>query len=122
MARAPAGRAAPPAGAARRAIRLALSGERAGTYRDTEGDSYPVVVRLPLAETQPVSALESIYVSNRSGQAVQLAEISNPTLESTPAAIYRYNLQRYVGVTAQITNDAVVSKVNVDAQGQRNTT
>ena len=105
-----------PAGAARRAIRLALSGERAGTCRDTEGDSYPVVVRLPLAETQPVSALESIYVSNRSGQAVQLAEISNPTLESTPAAIYRYNLQRYVGVTAQITNDAVVSKVNVDAK------
>ena len=106
------------AGAARRAIRLALSGERAGTYRDTEGDSYPVVVRLPLAETQPVSALESIYVSNRSGQAVQLAEISNPTLESTPAAIYRYNLQRYVGVTAQITDGVVVSKVNVDAKKQ----
>jgi multidrug efflux pump subunit AcrB len=105
-----------PAGAARRAIRLALSGERAGTYRDTEGDSYPVVVRLPLAETQPVSALESIYVSNRSGQAVQLAEISNPTLESTPAAIYRYNLQRYVGVTAQINDGVVVSKVNVDAK------
>jgi multidrug efflux pump subunit AcrB len=105
-----------PAGAARRAIRLALSGERAGTYRDSEGDSYPVVVRLPLAETQPVSALESIYVSNRSGQAVQLAEISNPTLESTPAAIYRYNLQRYVGVTAQITDGVVVSKVNLDAK------
>ncbi|MFN5129239.1 MAG: efflux RND transporter permease subunit [Sphingomonadaceae bacterium] len=107
-----------PAGAARRAIRLALSGERAGTYRDTEGDSYPVVVRLPLAETQPVSALESIYVSNRSGQAVQLAEISNPTLESSPAAIYRYNLQRYVGVTAQITDGVVVSKVNADAKKQ----
>lgn len=107
-----------PAGAARRAIRLALSGERAGTYRDAEGDSYPVVVRLPLAGTQPVSALESIYVSNRSGQAVQLAEISNPTLESTPAAIYRYNLQRYVGVTAQINEGVVVSKVNADAQKQ----
>jgi len=105
-----------PAGAARRVIRLALSGERAGTYRDTEGDSYPVVVRLPLAETQPVSALEAIYVSNRSGQAVQLAQISNPTLESKPAAIYRYNLQRYVGVTAQINDGVVVSKVNVDAK------
>lgn len=105
-----------PAGAARRTIRLALSGERAGTYRDTEGDSYPVVVRLPLAETQPVSALEAIYVSNRSGQAVQLAQISNPTLESKPAAIYRYNLQRYVGVTAQINDGVVVSKVNVDAK------
>ena len=105
-----------PAGAARRAIRLALSGERAGTYRDTEGDSYPVVVRLPFSETQPISALESIYVSNRGGQAVQLAEISNPTLESTPAAIYRYNLQRNVSVTAQIMDGVVVSKVNLDAQ------
>ena len=105
-----------PAGAARRAIRLALSGERAGTYRDSEGDSYPVVVRLPLAETQPVSALDAIYVTNRSGQSVQLAEISNPTLESTPAAIYRYNLQRNVGVTAQILDGVVVSKVNLDAQ------
>ncbi len=106
-----------PAGAPRRAIRLALSGERAGTFRDVEGDSYPVVVRLPLADTQPISALESIYVSNRSGQAVQLAEISNPTLESTPAAIYRYNLERNVSVTAQISKGAV-STVNADAQAR----
>jgi len=105
-----------PAGAARRAIRLALTGERAGTYRDVEGDSYPIIVRIPFAETQPVSALDSVYVSNRSGQAISLSEISNPTLESTPAAIYRYNLQRNVGVTAQITEGAVVSKVNLDAQ------
>lgn len=105
-----------PAGAARRAIRLALTGERAGTYRDVEGDSYPIVVRIPFAETQPVSALDSVYVSNRSGQAISLSQISNPTLESTPAAIYRYNLQRNVGVTAQISEGAVVSKVNLDAQ------
>lgn len=105
-----------PAGAPRRAIRLALTGERAATFRDVEGDSYPVIVRLPLAETQPISALESIYVSNRSGQPVQLAEISSPTLESTPAAIYRYNLERNVSITAQITNGSVVSKVNREAQ------
>lgn len=105
-----------PAGAARRAIRLAISGERAGTFRDEEGDSYPIIVRHPLADTQPISALESIYVSNRSGQAVSLAEISNPTLESAPAAIYRYNLQRNVSVTAQVSDGAVISKVNLDAQ------
>jgi multidrug efflux pump subunit AcrB len=105
-----------PAGAARRAVRLAISGERAGTFRDEEGDSYPIIVRHPLIDTQPISALESIYVSNRSGQAVSLAEISNPTLESTPAAIYRYNLQRNVSVTAQVSDGAVISKVNLDAQ------
>lgn len=105
-----------PAGAPRRAIRLALTGERAGTFRDSEGDSYPVVVRLPLADTQPISALESVYVSNRSGQPVQLAEITSPTLESTPAAIYRYNLERNVSITAQLDEGAVVSKVNLEAQ------
>jgi multidrug efflux pump subunit AcrB len=105
-------------GAARRAIRLALSGERSGTFRDVEGDSYPVVVRLPLAETHPISALESIYVPNRSGQSVQLAEISRPILESTPAAVYRYNLERNVSVTAQIKDGVVVSKVNRDAQSK----
>ena len=105
-------------GAARRAIRLALSGERSGTFRDVEGDSYPVVVRLPLTETHPISALESIYVPSRSGQSVLLAEISNPTLESTPAAVYRYNLERNVSITAQITDGAVVSKVNRDAQNR----
>lgn len=105
-----------PAGAPRRAIRLALTGERAGTFRDAEGDSYPVVVRLPFADTQPISALESVYVSNRSGQSVQLAEISSPTLESTPAAIYRYNLERNVSITAQINDGVVVSKVNAEVQ------
>ena len=109
-----------PSGAPRRAIRLALSGERSGTFRDSEGDSYPVTVRLPFAETQPVSALESIYVSNRSGQSVQLAEISSPVLESTPAAIYRYNLERNISVTAQISNGAVVSKVNREAMQRLN--
>lgn len=109
-----------PSGAPRRAIRLALSGERSGMFRDSEGDSYPVVVRLPLAETHPVSALESIYISNRSGQSVQLSEISRPVLESTPAAIYRYNLERNISVTAQISDDAVVSKVNREAQQKMN--
>lgn len=109
-----------PSGAPRRAIRLALSGERSGTFRDSEGDSYPVIVRLPMAETQPVSALESIYVSNRSGQSVQLSEISRPVLESTPAAIYRYNLERNISVTAQISDGAVVSKVNREAQQKMN--
>ncbi len=91
-----------PAGAPRRAIRLALSGERGGTFRDEEGDSYPVTVRLPLDGSQPVSALEKIYVPSRSGQAVLLGEISNPTLVSVPPVIRRHDLERVVEITAQV--------------------
>lgn len=105
-----------PVGAPRRAIRLALTGERAGAYRDSEGDSYPVIVRLPLSNTQPVSALESVYVSTRSGRPVQLSEISKPNLISSPSSIRRYQLERYVGITAQLQPGGVVSKVNALAK------
>ncbi|MBP7952231.1 MAG: efflux RND transporter permease subunit, partial [Sphingorhabdus sp.] len=101
-----------PAGAPRRAIRLALSGEQAGTFRDSEGDSYPVTVRLPLDNAQPVSALDSIFVTARSGQPIQLREISNPALVASPSSIRRYNLERYVPISAQLQEGAVVSKVN----------
>ncbi len=105
-----------PAGAPRRAIRLALSGERAGSFRDEEGDSYPVTVRLPLDTAQPVSALDSIFVASRSGQPVRLSAISNPALISSPASIRRYDLERNVAVSAQIQPGSVVSKVNLAAQ------
>ena len=107
-----------PVGAPRRALRLALSGEQAGAFRDSEGDSYPVTVRMPLDNTQPVSALDNIYVATRNGRPVQLAEISNPALVSSPASISRYQLQRYVSITAQLTPGAVISKVNREAKSQ----
>jgi multidrug efflux pump subunit AcrB len=107
-----------PSGSPRRTIRLALSGERAGTFRDNEGDSYPVTVRLPLKDVQPISALDSIYVPTRSGAAVALAEITDPQLVSVPPLIKRRNLERTVEVTAQIQPGLTLSKVNQDAQSR----
>jgi multidrug efflux pump subunit AcrB len=100
-----------PTGLPRRAIRLALNGERAGSFRDDEGDSYPVTVRLPLDDSQPVSALDSIYVATRSGIPVALAEITDPQLVSVPPRIRRHNLERIVDVTAQVTDGVLPSDV-----------
>lgn len=107
-----------PAGSPRRTIRLALSGERAGTFRDSEGDSYPVTVRLPLDGTQPVSALDSIYLSSRSGAPVALGEITDPELVAVPPIIKRRNLERTVEVTAQTQEGALPSKVTRDAKAR----
>ncbi|MFM2409299.1 MAG: hypothetical protein RL481_127, partial [Pseudomonadota bacterium] len=104
------------AGAPRRIIRLALSGERAGTFRDHEGDNYPVTVRLPLNNTQPVSALDSIYVPTRTGAPVALAEITDPQLVSVPALIKRRNLERTVEITAQIRPGVSLSKVTQEGK------
>lgn len=81
---------------------MAISGERAAIFRDEEGDSYPVTVRLPLEGSQPISALDDIYVSTRTGDPVALLQISNPKLTNMPPQIQRYQLERSVFVTAQV--------------------
>jgi multidrug efflux pump subunit AcrB len=98
--------------AIRRSVRLALSGERASTFRDNEGDSYPVVVRMPLFERQSVSALNSIYVPSLSGKIVPLSQIATPTLKSVPAQIKRFKLERLNTVTAFNEEGFLRSKLN----------
>lgn len=101
-----------PAGGPRRAIRLALSGEAAGEFRDEEGDDYPVVVRLPLEQgRRSIAALEDIYVPSRTGTPIRLAEISDPQLKAVPPEIARYDLQRTVTITAQTEPGALSSRV-----------
>lgn len=87
-------------GEARRALRLAVSGEQASQLRDNEGDSWPVTVRLPMVANQPVSALERVYVPTLAGGAVPLAQIATPRLVSVPPQITRFKLQRTVTLTA----------------------
>jgi len=87
-------------GEARRAVRLAISGEQASRLRDDEGDSWPVTVRLPLDVNQPVSALGQVYVPTLAGGSIPLLEIATPRLKSVPPQITRYRLQRTVTITA----------------------
>jgi multidrug efflux pump subunit AcrB len=93
-------------------VRLAIQGERATSFRDAEGDSYPVVVRLPMAEGQPVSALKSIYVASQTGQSVPLGEVATPRLKSSPAQINRFQLERTVTIKAWNERGALASKLN----------
>jgi multidrug efflux pump subunit AcrB len=99
-------------GDVRRSVRLALAGERATSFRDSEGDSYPVVVRLPMVTNQPVSALRSIYVSTQSGGTVPLSEVATPVLKSVPSQINRFQLERTVTIKAYNERGALASKLN----------
>ena len=87
-------------GEPRRALRLAITGEQASTLRDNEGDSWPVVVRLPMANGQPVSALGQVYVPTTAGGSIPLLSIAQPHLQSSIPVINRLKLQRTVTVRA----------------------
>lgn len=101
-----------PPGEPRRAIRLALSGERAASFRDQEGDDYPVVVRFPFENNLPISVLDKVHVATRAGDPVPLAQISDPRLINVPPQIQRYQLQRTVLITAQVDFGEVPSTIN----------
>jgi multidrug efflux pump subunit AcrB len=101
-----------PAGIVRRVTRLALAGETAGRFRDNEGDAYDVVVKLPMADAQPVSALEKIYVPTTAGGAVPLMQIARPRLESAAPQIARYQQERSVSITAYTQSGYLTSEVN----------
>ena len=98
-------------GAPRRALRLALVGENAGRLRDREGDSYNVVVRLPLDQRHEISALDDVYVPSVNG-AIPLREIASPRLDSAPPRINRERQQRIVSVQSQIADGYLTAKVN----------
>lgn len=101
--------------AVRRTLRLAISGERASSLRDAEGDSYPVVVRLPFEQEVPAAVLDQVYVSSLSGASIPLSQLTTPKLEAGPATINRYKLQRLVTVTSFVKDGYLASKVNADA-------
>lgn len=109
-----------PPGEPRRAIRLALSGEQAAFFRDEEGDNYPVTVRLPLDNNQPVSALDDIYLSTGTGDPVPLAQVSNPILKNVVPEISRNQLERVVTVSAQVEFGRVPATINNQALQQIN--
>ena len=98
-------------GAPRRTLRLALTGETAGRFRDVEGDSYNVVVRLPLVERHSVTVLDDIYLPGSSG-AVPLRQIATPYLDSAPPRINRERQSRVVYVDAQVAEGYLTAKVN----------
>ncbi len=99
-------------GEARRAVRLAISGEQASRLRDNEGDTWPVTVRLPLPGNQPISALNQVYVPTLAGGSIPLLEIASPQLKSVAPQITRYKLQRTVTITAYNQPGVLTSKLN----------
>ncbi|MCA6331496.1 MAG: efflux RND transporter permease subunit, partial [Phenylobacterium sp.] len=108
-------------GAARRTVRLALSGEEAARFRDADGDDYSVKVRLPMESTgvgdrNELDALGSVYVPTANGGATPLSTLSAPTPVTGPARIDRFERERTVTISAFLEPGALASKVSVEVE------
>lgn len=83
-----------------RTVRLALAGIQVGKFRESDGDEYPISVRLPKGKANTPETLDKIYVSSLSGAQIPLSQLSTVTFESSPTLIQHYNKERSVTLTS----------------------
>lgn len=92
------------------AVRLALGGVVAGKYReDTAEEAYDVRVTLPRRQREGVvgltpgfDVLDDLYVANRAGNPLPLAQVAQLVLEPSPANLRHYNKERSITVTSYV--------------------
>jgi multidrug efflux pump subunit AcrB len=81
-------------------VRLAVAGIAAGEFREADGDSYPIVLRAPLADRPTLHALDGLHVGSASGAQIPLAQLTSPQLVESPPLIYRRDRERAILISA----------------------
>jgi len=81
-------------------VRAAFAGLGIGEFREPDGDTYPIIVRGPLQGQATMAALDGLHVGTASGAQVPVAQLTAPRLIESPTAIYRYDRERGVLLTA----------------------
>jgi multidrug efflux pump subunit AcrB len=98
-----------------RTVRLAVAGLDMGSFSDAEGEDYNIHLTTPKQERATLASLENLFVNNRQGAAVPLAQIAGLQLETSPLRIDHYNKNRMVSVSAFVKkgylNDKVIREV-----------
>ncbi|KJS03212.1 MAG: acriflavin resistance protein [Desulfobulbaceae bacterium BRH_c16a] len=87
-----------------RTLETALSGTKAGQFRDGSGEQVDIVVKVKDAELLSIDELLTHTISNESGQAVSLRNLMSPRPSLGSVEIERKNQQRMVEVRANVTN------------------
>jgi multidrug efflux pump subunit AcrB len=120
-----------------RTVRIAMAGFAASIYRDDEGESYPIVVRLPAAPvwaeprraeqtdaangTNGVSgktsyeSLSQIYVASVTGAQIPLAQLAKFRFRAGYGVIMHWDLSRMVSVTSDV-NGRTAAEVSADLE------
>ncbi len=83
-----------------RTVRMAVAGLPVGSFREPDGDEYPIMLRLPIEGRPTLDLLDAIQVSAASGAQVPLRQLTDPQFRSAPNVIRRYDRERSISVTA----------------------
>jgi multidrug efflux pump subunit AcrB len=94
-----------------RTVRTCMAGMPVSQYRDSEGEEYDIVLRLPVDKKTSVSDFGRIYLTSLTGAQIPLTQVASFEFRPSDQEITHYNLDRSVTITADVLGDYSVSKV-----------
>ncbi|MBC7922772.1 MAG: efflux RND transporter permease subunit [Ferruginibacter sp.] len=94
-----------------RTVRMGITGINAGTFREADGDEFPINVSLPRGNRQTLEAFDHMYVSAASGALVPLSQLATVGLQTSPTSIRHYDQDRFVSITANVRSGYLTSAV-----------
>jgi multidrug efflux pump subunit AcrB len=83
-----------------RAVRLSVSGIPVGTFKETTGEQYPIVIRTPITQQAEFAALEQVRVPTLAGSTLPLSQLASLEFEKAPTLIQRFNRERAMSIDA----------------------
>lgn len=95
-----------------RTVRAAVAGLNISTYRDQEGEDYPVRVRLPHSDRPGYSAFDQIYLTSAAGHPVPLSQIAKLEFKGSPSLISHEKMERNVTIKADVLPGYSVNQVS----------
>jgi multidrug efflux pump subunit AcrB len=94
-----------------RAVRLSVAGIPVGTYKETDGEQYPIVVRTPVGDRADFTALGEIRIPATTGELLPLSQLASLEFRKAPSQIQRYDRERSVTVDADVEPGLNTAKV-----------
>jgi len=83
-------------------IRTYIAGTTVSKYRDSKGEEYNIVVRLPFKDKININDFKKIYVSSVTNRHIPLSQIANLEFKSSPNQIQHFNFERCVTLTSDV--------------------
>ena len=101
-------------------VRSFVNGSEVGTFRDTEGEDYAMVMRYDFREQFQVEDFENISVQSMNGSFVPLRQLARLGFSEAPSRITHLDSKRTATVLADLdkgyTLDEVIAEVDVKLQ------
>jgi multidrug efflux pump subunit AcrB len=85
-----------------RAVRLSIAGIPVGTFKDTTGEQYDIVVRTPIGVRADLDALSEVRIPTVAGASLPLSQLATLRFEEAPTLIQRVDRQRAATIDANV--------------------